>query len=178
MSNEDNARRFNVESEVEMDAGPLRAALDFQRRIGFEALDLIVKRTPVDTGLARGNWQVTIGAPSMQVLDRKDKTGTPTKAAGRAVVEGWLLGPSLFISNSLPYIEVLEFGLYPNPPKHGSRIRRRDLPSRRLKRIRSALSESGIQYIVKSAGGFSLQAPLGMVGVTALELSAAASTGP
>jgi hypothetical protein len=51
---------------------------------------------------------------------------------------------SVFIVNNLPYIAVLEYGGYPNPPSdpvHG-----------------------------KTIGGYSKQAPQGMVRVTAVEL--------
>jgi len=72
--------------------------------------------------------------------------------ASRAVFPGSLVGLGLWqtvwITSSLPYIEVLEYGGYPDPPLRGSwnpRLRR---------------------YEVKSAGGFSRQAPRGMVRIT------------
>ena len=47
-----------------------------------------------------------------------------------------ILGKRLFFTNNLPYINKLEYGGYPNPPKN---------------------------VTGKTAGGFSLQAPIGWV---------------
>lgn len=53
-----------------------------------------------------------------------------------------------YISNNLPYIGVLEYGGYPNPPKKGS------------------WSKRDQAWVIKSENGFSKQAPEGMVGLT------------
>ena len=155
-----------------------RVTSEFQRRIGFEALSRIVSRTPVDLGMLRGNWQVQTGSPNVPQLSRVDMTETRGGAGGGATMEEGKArlamvqpGETFYIANSLPYAQTVEFGGYPNPPKHGSRIRSRDLPSRRRKGIRRSLRTSGIKYIVKSAGGFSIQSPAGMVRITAQELS-------
>jgi hypothetical protein len=171
MTNATNAAAFNREL-AEFSAVTLAGEMQtFAREIALEALARIVERTPVDEGIARGNWQTTIGAPSEDVLERDDPSGKASTAEGKATIKAWNLDQgSAFVSNNLPYIEVLEEGKFPNPPKRGSRIKDRDLPGRRRKRIKKSLDVSGVRYIVKSAGGFSLQAPLGMVGVTVNEL--------
>jgi hypothetical protein len=172
VTNATNASRFNREL-ADAIGGGIRAEMEsFAREITLEALSRIVDRTPVDEGIARGNWQATIGAPSEAVLERDDPTGRAAKTEGKATINGWALADgSMYVANNLPYINVLEEGGYPNPPKRGSRIKDRDLPvGRRRERIKKSLDVSGVRYIVKSAGGFSLQAPLGMVGVTVNEL--------
>lgn len=54
---------------------------------------------------------------------------------------------SIYIENNLPYINTLEYGGYPDPVKKGT-------------------YEKGTGYVIKSRGGFSKQAPHGMVGLT------------
>lgn len=161
-----------IENEV------AEAVREFQVRIGVAALDKIVERTPVDLGMLRANWQVQTGSPDVPILTTADLKMTRGAAGkGGVIAEGTArlaqVKPyeTFYIANALPYAEVVEYGGYPNPPKQGSRIRNRDLPSRRRGGVKRALRESGVRYIVKSAGGFSLKAPLGMVRVTAQELN-------
>lgn len=166
-----NADAFNAALDAWREQDMPQAVHDFQVKIGFEALKRIVNRTPVDTGRARGNWQVSAGAPIETELDVTDKAGGDTRSAGLAALQKADAYATTYISNNLPYIVVLEQGEYPNPPKQGSPIRARDLPRRGAGKVRRALKLSGIRFIVKSAGGFSRQAPLGMVGVTVSELT-------
>ena len=176
MTNAENAAAFSLGLRRYAGETAPEAANQWAREIAFTAFDRIVQLTPVDTGRARGNWQVS-AAPAVPELEREDKSGRETLRAGNAAINEWPVVDSIYIANSLPYIGVLEYGGYPNPPKHGSRIRDRDLPGRRRKGIKRSLSESGIRYIVKSSGGFSIQAPLGMVGVTLAEISAGLGEG-
>lgn len=106
-----------------------------RRNYAFALYSSIVKKTPVDTGRARGNWNISVGKDDTSVSDKKMKSGLKYKE-NSINAKG---DESIFISNNLPYITTLEYGGYPNPPK----------------------SKSG-----KTVGGFSKQAPNGMVGVT------------
>mgnify|MGYP000225720258 CR=1 FL=1 len=85
----------------------LRAAL--ARRVAERTRDLtinaaaeIAAATPVDTGFARANWQITIGAPA---------TGTVT-APSLASLEGYdpERDGSTFITNNANYIQRLNGG--------------------------------------------------------------------
>ncbi len=107
---------------------------EVRKAYAFALYSSIVKKTPVDTGRARGNWNVSVGSPdtsttetTQQKYNSKESIPTPNG------------DESIFISNNLDYIEKLEYGGYPNPPKGGSG---------------------------KTVNGFSKQAPNGMVGVT------------
>lgn len=87
---------------------------DVRKTYAFALYSSIVKKTPVDTGRARGNWNISVG---------HDVTteSTDTKPQYKNVddvpeVKG---DESIFISNNLPYITKLEYGGYPNPPKGG-----------------------------------------------------------
>lgn len=111
------------------------------RYLCLEISRRVIMRTPVDTGRARGSWVSGFGAvPSGQ--GGIDKGGSSTLGAVSGVVAGYVLGKTFYLVSNLPYINVLEYGRYPNPPKGGSG---------------------------KTSGGFSIQAPRGMVRVTLSE---------
>ncbi len=122
------------------------------RRVVFELFRRVILKTPVDTGRARGNWQTQIGAApsSVKVLEATDPRGSAAINAASQVASRFPIGETVWILNNLPYILVLEYGKYPDPPKRGSWVK-------------------GVGLVVKSKGGFSKQAPQGMVRVTALE---------
>lgn len=128
----------------------------FHKKIHLQALRGVVLKTPVNTGRLRGNWQTTIGIPAQGELERLSKNfGGLLNSEGLGKLA--LLGAFqiTWLTNNLPYAEVVERGLYPNPPKFGSVVRTRR-GKRRLK--------------ILSAGGFSKKAPRGMVAVTIAEL--------
>lgn len=104
----------------------------------FQRLTGLILLTPVDTGRARASWNVWVGSPEIE-FPAPGKYSTPTP---QNLTEGLSsLGPyqEVWITSSLPYIRVLEYGEYPNPPAGGEGL---------------------------VAGGFSKQAPSGMVRVT------------
>lgn len=106
----------------------------------------IVKRTPVDTGRARGNWNVSKGKVDTTVTNKGRKT-----VKGKSIVPDAEGDEDYFISNNLPYIGTLEYGGYPDPVKNGSYDKKKKV------------------YVKKSEHGFSKQAPNGMLGVTVAE---------
>lgn len=111
------------------------------RKSTLEVFGAVVKKSPVDTGRFRANWNVSHGVV--------DTSTTASTNQGRAVTEVQKAltlptGGVVYLANSLPYARVLEYGEYPNPPKKGKG---------------------------KTAGGFSRQAPQGMVRLTAIEFS-------
>ena len=66
----------------------------------------LMAETPVDTGFAAANWQITIGAPA---------TGTVAMGAGVAVgasvlADYQLADGSTFVTNNAPYIRRLNGG--------------------------------------------------------------------
>ena len=124
------------------------------RKITLEAFKRIILRTPVDTGMARGNWQVSAGAPVTVQISDGDKSGTATLSKSEAGVLSWQCQGSLFMVNNLPYIGKLEYGGYPNPPKVGTRIKGQKFGE------------------IRSASGYSRQAPQGMVRLTLAEMEA------
>ena len=98
---------------------------------------LVIEQTPVDTGRLRGNWQSSINQAKLSQITRQQKglSGAALNEAQKTLSE-FELGDIFFFTNNLPYARVVEFGLYPNPPKKGTG---------------------------KTVGGFSKLAPQGMV---------------
>lgn len=75
------------------------------------ALTRIVARTPVLTGHARANWQVTIGSPATGVVEGVDPSGAATLANGMAAIMGDRDPFAVvWITNNAPYIQTLEQG--------------------------------------------------------------------
>jgi len=75
----------------------------------------IVRKTPVDTGRARANWNISTGSLDASITGSTRKSPKPISSMPKA--EG---DESIFISNNLPYIETLEYGGYPKNPKGGN----------------------------------------------------------
>ena len=84
------------------------------RNVAVAILEKVVRTTPVDTGQARGNWQVYVSSdiPDVPFLKgHTDADGASTIAAGKATISSKRApGQSIFISNSAPYIEALDRG--------------------------------------------------------------------
>ena len=80
---------------------------DVQKSFAFKLYSGIVQKTPVDTGRARGNWNVEVG---------KDDTSTSERKTQQYHSKDDMPDPnddeSIFISNNLPYIYKLEYGGY------------------------------------------------------------------
>lgn len=123
--------------------------------VGLEALNRVVKRTPVDTGRARGNWQVGVNSRPTGSLKREDKSGSKTIAAGATRIRVASPYCTIYIVNNLDYVRVLEYGLFV-PPNPG--------PTRDTRRGRKG------RILVRD--GYSVQAPKGMVGLTLADLKA------
>lgn len=87
-----------------------QARLIFQKIV----LDLdtrIVLGTPVDEGVARGNWYPSVSQPSNNVsLGTTDKSGNKSISAAASVAGSLKLGDVAWFTNNLPYILPLENG--------------------------------------------------------------------
>lgn len=97
----------------------------------------VILDSPVDKGRFRNNWFASSGAPSNKTTEVLDKSGASAVSRAVEVVTQSPNWTNQWLSNNLPYGEVLEFGLYPSPSKTGT----------------------------KTSGGFSTQAIGGMVRV-------------
>lgn len=83
------------------------AVSDVLRRVALVANQAIVMATPVDTGRARANWQVSIDA------EITTETGSTSAAEqlrrNEGVIKGYKNG-ALIIQNNVPYIGKLNSG--------------------------------------------------------------------
>lgn len=111
--------------------------------ICMEITNGVVLKTPVDSGRARANWFSSLDAPSNAVSTRTDATGGTSIVAAQGIAKE-AAGRVFYLSNNLPYIRHLEYGLYGTPP--------------------------GSANGPKTVGGFSKQAPAGMVRTTINEV--------
>lgn len=105
----DNLLQFNKEIDDFAKTIP-NEVTTLQKKIVLEALKRVVLKTPVDTGRARGNWQVAIGRPAGTKLQTTDKSGSETINKGLAALAGLPDYDVVFIDNNLEYIEFLEAG--------------------------------------------------------------------
>lgn len=105
------------------------------QKITLEALTRLVSRTPVDTGRARGNWQVALGGRSQGEVDvpgllpRHDPplaslpslavAGQAAIDAGQKVVESIQPFAVSHVTNNVAYILLLEDGGSKQCPPNG-----------------------------------------------------------
>jgi hypothetical protein len=105
-----------------------------------------VIKTPTETGRARNNFFVELGDQNTDKAERaEDAAGSGSLENINSQVEKLNLGGKALLFNNLPYIEVLEIGGYPDPVMKGTKNRRTG------------------KFEIRSSGGFSQQAPNGMI---------------
>lgn len=81
------------------------------RRAAVAADGALILTTPVDTGRARGNWNVSVGRVDTRVREINFPDQNGALSEGQAQLQAWRLGGGIiFIANSLPYILPLENG--------------------------------------------------------------------
>jgi len=85
--------------------------IDTVRRAAFMDMTKgIVKRTPVDTGRAKGNWQPSTGSPKSGAISLRDKIGSIVEKKAQSVVDSVKGDETLYLTNNLEYIGGLEYG--------------------------------------------------------------------
>lgn len=126
-----NFREFNQELIDFAEKLVPAQANQFFRLVALKILRGVVLKTPVDTGRARGNWQVAINTEPTAVLSKKDasspkhKVGeSPIAGAGEETVKDGVsdiskavIGDTIFITNNVPYVLYLEEGTDKIPPQ-------------------------------------------------------------
>lgn len=103
----DDLHKFNLEVEK-------YANQDF-RSFALKAYQLVLKRTPVLTGTAKGNWRVSLDSPdyTYEKLERPiDNSHKGNETINNATVKN-----DIYISNSVPYILRLENGYSRQAPE-------------------------------------------------------------
>lgn len=102
------------------------------RKTALAADREVVLATPVDTGRARSNWLVSLGSGREDTIEpyadlgshtdpsKKSETANASAAMAQAagVVAGRKEGQDIYITNNLPYIELLNSGSSAQAPAH------------------------------------------------------------
>ena len=96
----------------------------------------IINGTPVDEGVLINNWYASNRNPPKQTTKQNDPSGKKSLQRVDKALTRLKIGQTFYLANNLPYARVVEYGMYPNPPKNPTG---------------------------KTINGFSKQAPAGMV---------------
>jgi len=112
-----NLTQFNTAMKKAVQFMPAGLLVKWQKDIVLAILEGVVDLTPVITGRARGNWQVTIGKAATSETGITDKDGDPTKAAGLEALTGLIPMQVVFIANNVPYVLYLEEGTEHTRPR-------------------------------------------------------------
>lgn len=102
-----NLAQFNAEldrvSKKMLDEDVVR----FIQSVCFEAFRRIVLRTPIDTGRARGNWQIEINRPAEGIVDMELWSSVLERAATKlARIPPFSV---VHITNNVEYVYYLEY---------------------------------------------------------------------
>jgi len=80
------------------------------REVNLRVGTRIIMRSPVDTGLFRGNWQAGIGNKPRGVMQIYDPSGQDAISRLSGVTNLLNAGDKFFFTNNLPYALALEYG--------------------------------------------------------------------
>ena len=80
------------------------------RKIVFDVMRSVIKKSPVDTGRFKGNWQYGVGEMPTGQLDIYDESGKGTQVHLMGKVPKESAGKLHYIVNNLPYSIRLENG--------------------------------------------------------------------
>ena len=112
------------------------------RKVALELFKRVIEKTPVDKGGARANWQASIGLPATGTIDAADKS----KSGGPTFRKAITASAGFEVGDTIYLANNLPY------------IRK--------------LEDGGYGDGPKTVGGFSRQAPAGMVALTVQEFAA------
>jgi hypothetical protein len=81
------------------------------RKVALELQAKVIEKSPVDKGFLRANWNVSLNLMDTAEYS-SDISGSTAIARGVGELFSFKVGDSIFITNNLPYVGKLEFGLY------------------------------------------------------------------
>lgn len=166
------AESFNREIGEFFKADVPEAARKFATGLGLHGLKRSVELSPVLDGPYRGSWQINTGAPVGGDAGPGGPSAEEALSAGEAALANVPPYTTIYLATNAPQATTIEYGGYPSPVKRGTRIRQAYLRARRSKGIKSGALPVGTDpsYEIRSAGGFSKQAPQGVISVVITEL--------
>lgn len=92
------------------------------RKIVYEIAKDLIAMSPVDTGRFRGNWMIGVGNPNAATTTVNDRSGASTLARLGSQLTTIEAKIPLFVTNSLPYAQRLEYGWSKQAPAGMVRI--------------------------------------------------------
>lgn len=129
---------MNFDKQVAAFAKKANTSIDkTMRGVSIKLFSAIIKSSPVDSGRFRANWMASGSSPATEINEGTDVSGASSTTAATNYVDGAMSSSVFTLSNNLPYAHSLEFGGY----KPGNRT--------------------------NTVGGFSKQAPTGVVRINA-----------
>jgi len=132
------ADKFNAEVKAWFNQNAVKNPLEVQRIAALEALTQAVQSTPVGNeknwkialrrpdykrknyvgGHARRNWQLNFGSPLRQQIPGIDNNGTQAIREGMRVARGIQQLGITYLTNNVPYIEVIDQGKPGTQPRY------------------------------------------------------------
>lgn len=94
-----------------------KAVQQTRTAVTIKLFSAVIRDTPVDTGLARANWQLTEGQKATGTVTNvaPNKAGLTVSEAGQ--IQKTNGDESLYLTNNLPYIVKLEEGFSKKAPE-------------------------------------------------------------
>jgi hypothetical protein len=116
---------------------PIENIEKVRRVYAFEILRRVIMRSPVDSGRFRSNWLTTINKETNETKDTMDKSGNLAMKEGKVKIDDVKGDDTIIMQNNVSYGAKIEYGGFTKKPE-----------------------------TAKTIGGYSRQAPKGVVGVT------------
>lgn len=104
------------------------------RRVTQDIYRRVVRRSPVDTGRFRANWNVSYGSPNVTFTDATNQSRSLAEIAKVATSP---VGGVSFLANGLPYARELEFGSSTQAPQGMVRLTVREFASAVAQAVRA-----------------------------------------
>ena len=92
------------------------------RKICLDLFTSLIRKSPVDTGRFRGNWQLGYMTVNVATDSPVDKSGGHAMARAFEFMAPMKAGGIIFLTNSLPYAMPLEYGSSLQAPQGMVRI--------------------------------------------------------
>lgn len=89
----------------------------FHRKFIMEFLRTVVMKTPVNTGLLRGSWYISVNGSTPAMPAEPDKSGTATLAKANIVAQRIDLNDNIFLLNNAEYARFVEYGTSAMAPR-------------------------------------------------------------
>lgn len=108
--------QFNVDlNRILKKAGDNATAI--AKKVALELYSKVVQKSPVDSGRLRGNWNVSINSidSSEYGIDAGSLGSLPSGSGlvrSVSALSSFKIGDTIFVTNNMPYVYKLEYGLY------------------------------------------------------------------